>query len=130
MLFQVKKKKHFEKSFWNLFFPASSTSGTPKKLKPQLSHEVGLAGFRVKKGRKATEEEEGEIVSDPSDSESRRGEKRSRRYSSISNPDVEEKTSPVESTEKGVYDIYLWMSLNRYAHTNTYIHTVHIHTSF
>lgn len=101
MLFQVKKKKLFEKSFWSLFFPASSTSGIPKKLKSQLSHEVGLAGFRVKKGRKATEEEEGEIVSDPSDSESRRGEKRSRRYSSISNPDVEEKTSPVESTEKG-----------------------------
>ena len=70
------------------------------KLKPQLSHEVDPVGFRVK-GRKATEEEEGEIVSDPSDSESRRGEKRSRRYSTISNPDVEEKTSPVESTEKG-----------------------------
>ena len=74
------------------------------KLKPQLSHEVGPAGFQVK-GRKATEEEEGEIVSDPSDSESRRGEKRSRRYSTISNPDVEEKTSPVESTEKGTGDI-------------------------
>lgn len=81
--------------------PPSSTSGTPKKLKPQVSHEVGPAGFRVKKGRKATEEEEGEIVSDPSDSESRRGEKRLRRYSSISNPEVEEKTSPVESKEKG-----------------------------
>ena len=84
-----------------MLFPASSTSGTPKKLKPQLSHEVGVAGIRVKKGRKATEEEEGEIVSDQSDSESRRGEKRSRRYSFISNPDVEEKTSPVESKEKG-----------------------------
>lgn len=89
----------------NLLFPASSTSGTPKKLKPQISHEVGPPGIRVKKGRKTTEEEEGEIVSDPSDSESRRGEKRSRRYSSISNPDVEEKTSPVESKEKGMDDI-------------------------
>ena len=89
----------------NLLFPASSTSGTPKKLKPQLSHEVGPAGIRVKKGRKTTEEEEGEIVSDQSDSESRRGEKRSRRYSSISNPDLEEKTSPVELKEKGIDDI-------------------------
>ena len=88
----------------NFLFSASS-SGTPKKLKPQLSHDVGAAGVRVKKGRKTTEEEEGEIVSDPSDSESRRGEKRARRYSSISNPDVEEKTSPIESKEKGVDNI-------------------------
>lgn len=71
-------------------------------MKPQLSHDHdGAAGIRVKKGRKATEEEEGEIVSDPSDSESRRGEKRSRRYSSISNPDVEEKPKSVELREKG-----------------------------
>lgn len=86
----------------NSLFSASSTSETPKKLKHQVSHDAAPAGGRVKKGRKTTEEEEGEIVSDPSDSESRRGEKRSRRYSSISNPEVEEKTSPVEPKEKGI----------------------------
>lgn len=86
----------------NSLFSASSTSETPKKLKRQVSHDAAPAGGRVKKGRKTTEEEEGEIVSDPSDSESRRGEKRSRRYSSISNPEVEEKTSPVEPKEKGI----------------------------
>lgn len=52
-------------------------------------------------GRKTTEEEEGEIVSDPSDSEGRRGEKRSRRYSSISNPDVEEKPKAEDLKGKG-----------------------------
>ncbi|KAL9971255.1 hypothetical protein ACROYT_G023761 [Oculina patagonica] len=81
--------------------PPSSTSGTPKKVKPQLSHDDGPVGIRVKKGRKTTEEEEGEIVSDPSDSESRRGEKRARRYSSISNPDAEENPKSIESKEKG-----------------------------
>ena len=88
----------------NSLFSASSTSETPKKLKHQVSHDAAPAGGRVKKGRKTTEEEEGEIVSDPSDSESRRGEKRSRRYSYISNPEVEEKTSPVEPKEKGILD--------------------------
>ena len=86
-----------------LLFLASSTSETPKKVKPQLSHDVGPVGIRVKKGRKTTEEEEGEIVSDPSDSESRRGEKRARRYSSISNPDAEsEKPKYEESKERGM----------------------------
>ena len=86
-----------------LLFLASSCE-TPKKVRPPLPHEDEPAGLRAKKGRKKTEEEEGEIVSDLSDSENRRSEKRSRRYSSISNPDTEEKPKPVESKERGKDD--------------------------
>ena len=77
---------------------ASSPSRTPKKLK-QPSYDGGTSGVQVNRRRK-TEEEEGEIVSDPSDSESRRSESRSRRYSSISNPEVEEKHEAAEQRGK------------------------------
>lgn len=76
---------------------ASSPSRTPKKLK-QPSYDGGTSGVQVNRRRK-TEEEEGEIVSDPSDSESRRSESRSRRYSSISNPEVEEKHEAAEQRD-------------------------------
>lgn len=79
---------------------ASSPSRTPKKLKQPSYHDGGTSGVQVNRRRK-TEEEEGEIVSDPSDSESRRSESRSRRYSSISNPEVEEKHEAAEQIGKG-----------------------------
>lgn len=79
---------------------ASSPSRTPKKLKQPSYHDSGTSGVQVNRRRK-TEEEEGEIVSDPSDSESRRSESRSRRYSSISNPEVEEKHDAAEQRGKG-----------------------------
>lgn len=79
---------------------ASSPSRTPKKLKQPSYHDGGTSGIQVNRRRK-TEEEEGEIVSDPSDSESRRSESRSRRYSSISNPEVEEKHDATEQRGKG-----------------------------
>lgn len=50
----------------------SSTSDTPSKVKRQLSQDVEPAG-RVRRGRKTTEEEEGEIVSDASDTDTKRG---------------------------------------------------------
>lgn len=78
---------------------ASSPSRTPKKLKQPSYHDGGTSGVQVNRRRK-TEEEEGEIVSDPSDSESRRSESRSRRYSSISNPEVEEKHEAAEQRGK------------------------------
>ncbi|CAH3135452.1 unnamed protein product [Pocillopora meandrina] len=78
---------------------ASSPSRTPKKLKQPSYHDGGTSGVQVNRRRK-TEEEEGEIVSDPSDSESRRSESRSRRYSSISNPEVEEKHEATEQRGK------------------------------
>lgn len=52
--------------------PMSSTSDTPSKVKRQLSQDVEPAG-RVRRGRKTTEEEEGEIVSDASDTDTKRG---------------------------------------------------------
>ena len=58
----------------------SSTSGTPNKVKGQSSYDDEPAGTRVRRGQKTTEEEEGEIVSDVSDSESKGGDK-GRRYS-------------------------------------------------
>lgn len=80
---------------------ASSPSRTPKKLKQPSHHEGATSGVQVNRRRK-TEEEEGEIVSDPSDSESRRGENRSRRYSLISNPDVDEKIEAAEPRDKDI----------------------------
>ena len=59
------------------FYLVSSTSGTPSKVKSQPSQDVEPAG-RVRRGRKTTEEEEGEIVSDASDTEAKRGGKRRR----------------------------------------------------
>ncbi|PFX20450.1 Cyclin-dependent kinase 11B [Stylophora pistillata] len=80
---------------------ASSPSRTPKKLKQPSHHDGATSGVQVNRRRK-TEEEEGEIVSDPSDSESRRGENRSRRYSLISNPDVDEKIEAAEPRDKDI----------------------------
>ena len=66
----------------------SSTSGTPSKGKSQPSQDDEPAG-RVRRGRKTTEEEEGEIVSDPSDTESKRADKRRRYSSSNKKGDIE-----------------------------------------
>lgn len=70
-------------------FTASSTNGTPIKAKGQMSQDDEPAGLRIRQGRKTTEEEEGEIVSDLSDSESKKVEKR-RRHSSSKSHDTEE----------------------------------------
>ena len=70
-------------------FTASSTNGTPIKAKGQISQDDEPAGLRIRQGRKTTEEEEGEIVSDLSDSESKKVEKR-RRHSSSKSHDTEE----------------------------------------
>ena len=72
-----------------LSFTASSTNGTPIKAKGQMSQDDEPAGLRIRQGRKTTEEEEGEIVSDLSDSESKKVEKR-RRHSSSKSHDTEE----------------------------------------
>ena len=72
-----------------LLFTASSTNGTPIKAKGQMSQDDEPAGLRIRQGRKTTEEEEGEIFSDLSDSESKKVEKR-RRHSSSKSHDTEE----------------------------------------